>query len=497
MTALNAETVRTLTHLAVPSYDRSQASVGIVHFGLGNFHRSHQAMYVDRLMNSGVDLDWGICGVGLLPQDAAMRDVMSAQNGLYTLVLRHPDGALEPRVIGSVLEYLFAAGDPEAVFSRLVDPAVRIVSLTVTEGGYLKRPADGAFAAEHPDVVHDVHNLDRPRTAFAYIVEALRRRRAAGVAPFTVLSCDNLQGNGDCTRQTVTAFAGLVDPDLEAWIKQEVAFPNAMVDRITPVTTDADREVLRTEFGLDDQWPVPAEPFTQWIVEDHFPTGRPSLEAVDVQVVEDVRPYELMKLRLLNASHQALAWFGGLFGDVLVDEAMRRPELREYLLQYMRREAVPTLGPVPGVDLDEYVDTLVERFSNPWMRDTVRRLGTDGTIRMATFVLPAVQDNLAAGRPVRLGAGMVAAWARYWELVAAGRLPAAQVPDDPSAADLLAAAARQTAHPLAFLQNRRIFGDLPDSTVFIEAFAGWREILVRGGPEQCLRALLPAGAQEG
>lgn len=496
MTALSSETVRTLTKVVVPSYDRSQVSVGIVHFGVGNFHRSHQAMYVDRLMNAGVDLDWGICGVGLLPQDAAMRDVLVAQDGLYTLVLRHPEGALEPRVIGSVREYLLAADDPEAVFARLVDPAVRIVSLTVTEGGYLKRPADGAFAAEHVDVVHDVRHPDRPRTAFGYIVEALRRRRDAGIAPFTVVSCDNLQGNGEYTRQTVSGFAALVDAELAAWIREQVAFPNSMVDRITPVTTDADREALRTGFGLDDQWPVPAEPFTQWIVEDHFPSGRPRLEGVDVQFVDDVRPYELMKLRLLNAGHQGLAWFGGLFGDVLVDRAMQRSELRDYLLAYMRQEAVPSLDPVPGVDLEEYQDTLVARFSNPRMGDTVRRLGTDGTNRMATFVLPAIRENLSAGRSVRLGAGMVAAWARYWELVAAGLVPPEGVPDDASAADLLAAAARQAAEPSAFLQDRRIFGDLPDSREFVEQFLGWREVLVHDGPQQCLRSLL-ARAQDG
>lgn len=490
MTALSSETLRMLATVAVPAYDRSQASVGIVHFGVGNFHRSHEAMYVDRLMNAGTDLEWGICGVGLLPQDAAMRDVLVAQDGLYTLVVRHSEGDLEPRVIGSVLEYLLAADDPDAVFARLVDPAVRIVSLTVTEGGYLKRPADGAFAAEHVDVLHDVAQPARPRTAFGYIVEALRRRRVAGVEPFTVLSCDNLQGNGEYTRQTVSGFAALVDPDLADWIRQEVAFPNAMVDRITPVTTDTDRTVLQADFGIDDQWPVPAEPFTQWIVEDHFPAGRPRLERVDVQFVDDVRPYELMKLRLLNASHQGLAWFGGLFGDVLVDRAMRRSELRDYLLAYMRREAVPTLDPVPGVDLDEYLDTLVERFSNPRMGDTVRRLGTDGTNRMATFVLPAVRENLAAGRPVRLGAGMVAAWARYWELAAADRVAAEQVPDDSSAADLLKAAARQVVEPSAFLHDRRIFGDLPDSQVFVEEFLRWREVLVREGPQHCLRSLL-------
>lgn len=493
MTVLNAQTVCTLTHLPAPTYDRSRVTVGIVHFGMGNFHRSHQAMYVDRLLGSGDAAGWGICGVGLLPQDAAMRDVMAAQDCLYTLVLRHPEGALEPRVIGSVVEYRFAPDDPDAVLARLVDPAVRIVSLTVTEGGYLERPADGSFDSSHPDVVHDLEHPDRPRTAFGYIVEALRRRRAAGVPAFTVLSCDNLQGNGDGARRTVTGFAELVDPDLAGWIGQQVAFPNSMVDRITPVTTDADREVLNAEFGLEDRWPVPAEPFTQWIVEDTFPAGRPRLEDVGAQFVDDVRPYELMKLRLLNASHQAVAHFGGLLGHVLVDEAVAEPELRHYLVAYMTREAAPTLEAVPGVSVEAYIGTLIERFGNPRMRDTVLRLATDGSNRMATFVLPAVRANLDAGRPVELGAAMVAAWARYWEVSATGDVPAAGVPADDSAAELLAAAARQAEDPLAFLRIGRLFGDLADRPAFTEAFLRGRDLSL-GDVRRGLGRLVPSTA---
>ncbi|HEY6797500.1 MAG TPA: mannitol dehydrogenase family protein [Kineosporiaceae bacterium] len=490
MTRLNARTVQSLTTVATPAYDRSSASVGIVHFGAGNFHRSHQAMYLDRLMSSGASLDWGICGVGTLPHDAFMRDVMTAQDCLYTLVLRHPEGAVEPRVIGSILEYLLAPDDPGAVLARLEDPAVRIVTMTVTEGGYLKRPSDGAFDARHPDVEHDLRNPAEPRTAFAFVVEALCRRRAAGVPPFTVLSCDNLQGNGGYARQAVTGFADLVNPELGEWIRQEVAFPNAMVDRITPVTTDEDRRVLRDEFGVVDAWPVPAEPFTQWIVEDDFPSGRPPLEQAGVQFVHDVKPYELMKLRLLNASHQALAWFGGLLGDVHVDEAMLRPELRAYLLEYMFREAVPTLEPVSGVDLNDYINTLIERFSNPRMRDTLLRLGTDGSNRMATFVLPAICTNLAAGRPVELGAAMVAAWARYCELAAAGSTPAPGMPEDESSEEMLAAAARQREDPLAFMKIRRLFGDLADQEPFVQAFLRWRaQLLADDGVRRCLQAL--------
>ena len=465
--------------VSTPSYDRAAARVGIVHFGFGNFHRSHQAMYVDRLMEAGHGLDWGICGVGVLTQDAAMRDAMRAQDCEFTLVVRHPDGTLEPRVVGSVLEYLYGPEDAAAVFERLTDPAVRIVSLTVTEGGYLKNAATGEFDGSHPSVEHDLDHLDAPRTAFAFIVEGLRRRREAGLEPFTVLSCDNLQGNGEVTRQTITSFARLVDPGLAQWIDAEVAFPNCMVDRITPATTDADREALTSDFGITDRWPVPAEPFTQWIVEDHFPLGRPALEEVDVQFVDDVTPYELMKLRLLNASHQALAYLGAPLGHVLVDEAMRDDHVRDFLAAYMADEASPTLGELPGIDLAGYRRTLLERFSNPGIKDTLVRLATDGGNRMATFTLPTVRDNLAAGRPVELGAAMVAAWAEYWALIGRGGLAPSEVPDDVHADALRAAALDE--RPEAFVELEDLFGELGRDERFVQPFLRLRAVVAQEG----------------
>ncbi len=484
---------RTETYAAgrgvLPSpYDRSAATVGIVHFGVGNFHRSHEAMYVDRLMAAGDADDWGICGVGVLPQDAAMRDAMRAQGCLYTLVVRHPDGTLEPRVVGSILEYLHGPQDADTIRERLVDPAVRVVSLTVTEGGYLKNAATGRFDPADPSVVHDVDHPEDPRTAFAYIVDGLRRRREAGIAPFTVLSCDNLQGNGDVCRQTVVGFARVVDPELADWIDGGVSFPNSMVDRITPATTDADRESLLRDFGLEDRWPVPAEPFTQWIVEDEFPLGRPALEAVGVQFVDDVRPYELMKLRLLNASHQALAYLGTPLGYSMVDETVRDDRVRRYLERYMADEAAPTLGELPGIDLAAYMATLIERFANPGIRDTLVRLATDGANRMATFTLPTIRDNLAAGRPVALGALMVAAWAEYWALIARGGVPEVEVPPDVHA-DTLRTAARAD-DPAAFIGIEAIFGDLGADPTFGAEFLRTRSALAAEGVAATLGDLL-------
>ena len=269
-------------------------------------------MYHDRLLSEGGARDWGICGVGVLPGDLRMKQVLDAQDGLYTLVLKHSDGTYEPRVIGSIVEYVFAPDDPEAVIERMAAESTRIVSLTITEGGYNLSDVTGEFDATNPDVLADLEPGAVPRTAFGLFTEALRRRWTRGLVPFTVMSCDNLEGNGYLSRRVFTAFARLRDPELGEWVAQEGLFPNSMVDRITPVTTDADRAEVRERFGIEDQWPVVCEPYTQWVLEDAFTVGRPPYEQVGVQVVGGVQPYELMKLRLLNASHQAMAYFGYL-----------------------------------------------------------------------------------------------------------------------------------------------------------------------------------------
>lgn len=490
MHPLNSANLSRLDHVSKPLYDRSSLNVGVIHFGVGNFHRSHEAMYLDRLMQSGQAIDWAICGVGLMPADSLMRDVMAAQDCLFTLVLRHPDGQLESRVIGSMAEYLFGPDQPDAVFARLVDPAVRIVSLTVTEGGYLKDAVTGDFDSSHLSVVRDLEHRDNPSTAFGYIVEGLRRRRQLGLKPFTVLSCDNLQGNGVYARNAVIGFAQQADEELAEWIGRDVSFPNCMVDRITPATTDADRTAVQESCGVIDQWPVPAEPFTQWIIEDDFPAGRPPLESVSVQFVEDVTPYELMKLRLLNASHQALAYLGASMGYVLVDEAMRDDLIRDYLRSYMATEAAPTLGELPGIDVGAYMETLLERFSNPRMRDTLVRLATDGSTRMATFTLPAIRANLQEDRPVVLGAAMVAAWATFWEAIGQGRPTAAGVPDDERTLVMTRAALEQRTNPSAFIEIGELFGDLAHDDRFRRAFIEARERMLAEGTHDTLCHLL-------
>jgi mannitol 2-dehydrogenase len=460
----------------------------VVHFGVGGFHRAHQAMYHDRLMNEGNSLDWGICGVGVLAADRLMRDALDAQDGLYTLVCKDSDGTWEPRVIGSIVEYLFAPDDPQAVIEKMAAPLTRIVSLTITEGGYNISDVTGEFDAANPDVVRDLEPDAVPRTAFGLVIEALRRRRSRGLAPFTVMSCDNLQDNGRLSRRVFTTFARLRDPDLGDWVEREVRFPDSMVDRITPVTTDADRAEIRERFGIDDLWPVVCEPYTQWVLQDAFTAGRPAYEQAGVQVVEHVEPYELMKLRLLNGSHQAMCYFAYLAGYRLVHEAAQDPLFQAFLLGYMDQEATPTLPPVPGVDLNGYKQTLIERFSNPQVRDTIARLCAESSDRIPKWVLPVIRHQLAAGGEIRRSAAVVASWARYAEGVDEQGQPIEVV--DRLAGRLTRAAQRQREDPDAFIANREVFGDLADDERFVAAYRSALASLRQRGARATMQSLV-------
>ena len=471
-----------------PAYDRDQVVPGVVHVGVGGFHRAHQAMYQDRLMNMGLAMDWGICGVGMLPADRAMKDALDEQDGLYTLVLKHSDGTYEPRVIGSLVRYLLAPDDPEAVIEAMATPSTRIVSLTITEGGYNISDVTGEFDTANPDVLRDLEPGAVPRTVFGVIIEALRRRRARGLVPFTVMSCDNLPGNGDLARNAFTAFARLRDPELADVLEQEAHFPNAMVDRITPATTDADRAEIRARFGIDDRWPVVCEPFAQWVIQDAFTAGRPPYEQAGVQIVESVEPYELMKLRLLNAGHQAMCYFGYLCGYRFAHEAAQDPLFQAFLLGYMDLEATPTLAPVPGIDLGEYKHTLIDRFANPEVRDTIARLCAQSSDRIPKFLLPVIRAQLASGGDIRRSAAVVASWARYAEGIDEQGEPIEVV--DRYADALTALARRQREDPLAFISNRQLFGDLADNDLFAAAYTSALTLLHQHGARSTLRSLI-------
>jgi mannitol 2-dehydrogenase len=452
----------------LPGYDRSELTAGIVHFGVGGFHRAHQALAIDRLLRQGQAKDFAICGVGLMPHDQRMRDVMASQDCLYTLVEKAPDGTRTARVVGSIVEYHYAPDDVELVLEKMANADTRIVSLTVTEGGYNISPVTGEFLLDSPPVAADLQPDAVPATTFGLVTEALRRRRERGLGPFTVMSCDNIQENGAVAQRAFTAFARAKNPELADWMDEHCRFPNSMVDRITPVTTDVDRAEITEQFGVDDAWPVVAEPFFQWVLEDAFVAGRPPVEEAGVQVVDDVEPYELMKLRLLNAGHQALAYFGYLSGYRYAHEAAQDPDFAQYVLNYMRTEGMPTLRPVPGVDLEEYAQTLIERFSNAEVKDTLARLCQESSDRIPKWLLPVIRENLAANRPVTISAAIVASWARYAEATDEQGEPITVV--DRIADSLVATAQTQREDKLAFVRNRELFGDLVDDARFVREY---------------------------
>ena len=469
---LNESSLSTIK-IATPSYDRSEIGVGIVHFGVGGFHRAHQAMYVDRLLEMGKAKGWGICGVGVLPGDRKMATVMADQDGLYTLIAVNPDGSRDARVIGSIVDYLYAPDDREAVIELIAAASTHIVSLTITEGGY---------------------NVDDagPESVFGLVTAALARRRDRGVPSPTIVSCDNIEGNGDVARKAFTAYAQRTQPDLVEWMTSETRFPNSMVDRITPVTTPDVIETLKTEFDVEDSWPVAAEPFTAWVLEDDFSDGRPPYEDVDVLLVEDVTPYELMKLRLLNAGHQALCYFAYLAGYRLVHDAAGDPLFAEFLRRYMGSEATPTLKPVPGIDLPDYKRTTIERFANPGVRDTIARLCFGSSDRIPQWLLPVVRENLRSGEPVELSAAIVASWARYAE----GTDEQGEAIDvqDTLADSLVPIAKSQRENPTAFIDNTSVFGDLGQQKRFVDAYLWALDSLHRDGARATLEKLVHGNA---
>ncbi len=460
----------TVTHLPtdvqVPAYDRSLLTPGIVHIGVGGFHRAHQAVYLDDLLHQPGSETYGICGVGLLPQDSRMGDVLRAQDYLYTVVTRSAEGD-HARVIGSIIDFLHAPSDPEAVIERMAFPETKIVSLTVTESGYCENKATGQLDAANPAIVHDLQHPDQPQGTYGFLAAALARRRLRGIPPFTVQSCDNLVDNGHVCRRMMLAFLALRDPDLREWVASHVAFPNSMVDRITPATTDQDRVMVREKFGIEDAWPVVCEPFLQWVVEDHFPWGRPAWETVGAQLVADVQPYEKMKIRLLNGSHQVMCYLGMLLGYRYAPQAMGDAQIRALIQRFMDVEVTPLLAPVPGIDLEAYKTTLRERFANPAINDQLGRIGTDGSARVTEFVLPTVADQLHRGGPIQIAAFTVAAWIRFL----AGRddngdeLPFADAMGEP-----LREIARQGgADATAILSLQALFGaELPASPRFAD-----------------------------
>ncbi len=452
---LTADTVdEHAPHVDVPTYDRSALVPSVVHIGVGGFHRAHQALYFDDLARTG-ETGWGLVGVGLRrPQ---MGEVLGAQDGLFTVVERGPDGDAA-RVVGSLVQYLHAPQDPEAVLTALADRRTRLVTLTITGGGY---DVDG----EDDGVRHDLARPHVPTTMVGFLVEALDRRRAIGAGPFTVLSCDNLPDSGAAARNAVLRFASLRDAGLATWIERSVTFPSSMVDRITPETSPEARDRIEDRFGVPDRWPVITEPFRQWVVEDDFCAGRPPLERVGVRFVDDVAPYKLVKARVLNGGHCALGHLGSLAGHSTSDEAMRDPVVREVVERMLRDEVLPLLPEVEGMDLPAYLGETLQRFGNPAIGDSLARLARRGTVKMPSYLLPSLHEARAQGRPHRLLLLAVAAWVRYLRGYDLADRPLTV--EDPKLDQLRALLQGSGNDPRRLLGMRSVFGTLGDSPALV------------------------------
>jgi mannitol 2-dehydrogenase len=459
---------QTLPHHAarvrVPSYDRASLTPAVVHFSVGGFHRAHQLVYLDDLAESGCT-DWGVVGVGL--RSPQMRDALQPQDHLYTVVERSSAGE-RARVVGAMVDYLFAPDSPATVLAALTDERTRLVTMTITGNAYRIDAGTGRFVPD--DAVHaDLADPHAPQTLFGYIVEALDVRRRAGLPPFTVLSCDNMQSNGEAARAAVVGFARLRDPELARWIDERVTFPGSMVDRITPSTSLADRDEVTRLFGVADRWPVITEPFSQWVLEDSFCNGRPPLDRVGVQFVADVGHHELMKTRLLNGSHSAMGHLGELAGVTRVDEFLADPVLGAYVAALMSREVAPLLPAPDGIDLAAYQRSLLRRFTDPAIGDRLDRLCRRGSSKIPLYVLPSVLTARAQGRPVALLTLAVAGWCRYLQGTDLAGRPLVLADDRAEELGVLARAGGTDPRPL--LDVDAVFGDLAADPGFVAGLA--------------------------
>ena len=472
--------------IARPEYDRSSLTPGIVHIGLGNFHRAHQAWYLHRLMQQGLAMDWAIIGAGVRQNDEAQRKRLAAQNYLTTLIELDPAGR-SAEVVGSMIDYVPVEPDNGPLIAQMADPAIRIVALTVTEGGYYIDPVTKGFDASHPDIQHDAANPKTPRTAFGAMVAALKLRRDRSIGPFAGQSCDNLQGNGAILRQTVVSLARLSDPDLAEWIDANCTFPNSMVDCIVPATGPKELALAKA-FGIDDAAPVTHENFRQWVLEDDFCAGRPDWDKVGATFSDDVHAYETMKIRILNGGHQVISDPGEILSVEFISGCMAHPLIGPFFRKVAGREIVPHVDPVPGMTPEAYVDLIDRRFSNPEIVDTVRRVAFDGSSRHTGFILPVIRDALVADSAVAGLALTQALWARMCE---GTREDGTTIqPNDPIWDKLGTAAKAARDDPQAWLNQRDLYGDLADNARFSESFARWLSLIWNDGTEAALRDYL-------
>ena len=464
---------KNLAHLSeripIPTFNRNILKTGMVHIGVGGFHRAHQAYYTNKLLERFDAPEWAICGIGIRKGDQKIHDVLKKQDGLYTLIVKHPDGKIEPQIIGSISDFLLGVDNPVSVIERMADPSTKIVSLTITEGGYNFNPSTGEFDFENPDIQHELKHPESPKTVYGFLTASLKKRRDAGLPAFSIMSCDNIQHNGDVARNMLLSFAKRQDASLANWIEKEVCFPNSMVDRITPVTTQSDIDYLMDTYGIKDEWPVTCEPFIQWVVEDNFSNGRPEFEKVGVQFVPDVKPYEKMKLRLLNAGHSVLGILGAIHGHKTINACMEDETFVTFLRAFMDKEATPVLDALEGIDLNAYKDSLQERFANPNIKDSVSRICSENSAKLPKFLIATLQENLASEGSIHYATLVLAAWCYYSDKGIDKDGHPIEIIDAMS--NELHKAAKQTkSDPLAFIKLESLFGNLVKNERFTKLY---------------------------
>jgi mannitol 2-dehydrogenase len=485
---LNAENLEVLpANVGVPAYNRDAIKTSILHIGVGNFHRSHQAFYINELIDKYKDLNYGICGVDLLDSDRKMYNILKDQDGLYTIYTKEPNGAHKAKIIGSIVEYFYGPENPLAVIERMSSPDIKIISLTIAEDGYHLNEITGAFDINHPAVAEDIKNPFSPKTVFGYLTQSFKLRKLRGIAGCTILSCDNIKSNGDTIKKSLLEYVSKVEPELLQWITENTTFPNTMVDRINPITSSQDRHTLKEDFSIDDQWPVIVEPFSQWVIEDKFVHETPAWERVGVQYTDSIAPYENLKLKLLNASHTILGILGTLHGYKTVYEATNDDDFLTFLQAFLDEEVTPTLSDSNLDAIEKYKKSIISRFQNPHINDQLFRICQESSAKIPLFILPTVKAQLLSNKKIEKAALIIAAWAKYNDGIDDNENSYEIV--DTMSGTLIRTAALSIQNPMKFIEIKAVFGDLAQNPLFVDAYLHAIDKVRKNKIKQCIKEI--------